>query len=155
MKNEKLSDERTSSVKRKIYSEGFGLIMMILFVSVLIQQFIFQAPFQQYGVEFVCFFGGCYYMIIRSIFLGNTVYEIPNKKIRKYFILNASVCACTITIITVISRMKKDPVDVTFILLTALFFVIEFCVAYFVPVFVHRINKNRQNKIIDEMNNVN
>lgn len=70
MKNQNMQDERVVAQQRKINSEAYGILMLALLGSILIQQFFMDASFKQYAVEFICFFGMSIYMIIRYMMLG-------------------------------------------------------------------------------------
>ncbi len=74
MRNLKIQDEREIVQRRKVNSEAYGILMIILFVSVLVQQFLLKAPFEQYAVEVICLLGMAIYMTIRYITLGLNVY---------------------------------------------------------------------------------
>ncbi|WP_337955493.1 DUF6773 family protein [Clostridium luticellarii] len=43
--------------RRKIQSDACSILLIVLLVSVLVQQYAFDALFSQYSVEFVCFLG--------------------------------------------------------------------------------------------------
>ncbi len=70
MKRQSMQDERVSAQRRKVNSEAYGILMILLLVSILVQQFLFNAPFKQYAAEFICFFGMSIYMVVRYIMLG-------------------------------------------------------------------------------------
>lgn len=52
MKKSKMNDERVVSQRRKIQSDAYQILVYCLLISVLIQQFIMNAPFEQFAVEF-------------------------------------------------------------------------------------------------------
>jgi hypothetical protein len=98
MKRHPVQDERILTQKRKILSEAYGLLMLILIASILIQQYLFNAPFQQYAVEFICFFGISIYVLIRNLTLGINVFG-EGKNARSMPILNSFITGLTITVI--------------------------------------------------------
>lgn len=91
-------DERTVAQKRKIGSETCSLLLLALMISILVQQFVFNVPFANYAAEFICFFGACSYLLIRSIMSGNDLYSRKNTG-SKYVLINSLVCGTTICII--------------------------------------------------------
>lgn len=70
MKNQTIRDERVISQRRKVSSEADGILMFALLASILLQQFIMNAPFKQYAAEFLCFFGVSIYKLVRYLSLG-------------------------------------------------------------------------------------
>lgn len=66
-----IEDERIAAQRRKIQSDACGILLIVLLVSTLVQQYVFDAPFSQYAVEFVCFVGASIYIVIRNIISGN------------------------------------------------------------------------------------
>lgn len=74
MKKQDSQDERIVAQRRKINSEAYGILMIALFGSMLVQRFLLNAPFEQYAFEFICVFGASLYMIIRYMTLGLSIY---------------------------------------------------------------------------------
>ena len=70
MKKQNSQDERVVAQRRKIISEAYGILMIALFCSILVQKFLLNAPFEQYAVEFICIFGMSLYLMIRHLTLG-------------------------------------------------------------------------------------
>ncbi|OOO00669.1 MAG: hypothetical protein ATN35_06200 [Epulopiscium sp. Nele67-Bin004] len=68
-----MRDERVILTKRKIQSDGFTIIWVLLLASVLIQQFIFQAPVAQYAVESIIFFIMSGYILVSNMIKGNDI----------------------------------------------------------------------------------
>jgi hypothetical protein len=64
MKKVNIQDERIVYQKRKIGSDAFGIIYFGLIISILLQQFMFDAPFSQYAAEFVLFVVAAVYIIV-------------------------------------------------------------------------------------------
>ena len=50
MKRQNMQDERVLEQQRKVSSEVDGILMTVLLVSTLVQQFYLNAPFKQYAV---------------------------------------------------------------------------------------------------------
>ena len=72
--------------------------MVALFGSILIQQFLMKAPFEQYAAEFICFFGMSLYIAIRYITAGLNIYG-ENKRAKAAPFVNSIVSATAITAI--------------------------------------------------------
>jgi len=53
MKKQDMQDERVVAQRRKINSEAYGILMIVLLGSILVQQFLLNAPFKQYAVEVI------------------------------------------------------------------------------------------------------
>ncbi len=57
MTEKPIQDERILQQRRFIQSRGYAYLVLILAVSVLVQQFVLHAPFAQYAVEFFLLIG--------------------------------------------------------------------------------------------------
>ncbi len=73
-----MRDERVILAKRKIQSDGFTFVWLLLLASVIIQQFVFHAPIEQYAVEFIIFFVMSAYLLIGNIVRGNDIAPTRN-----------------------------------------------------------------------------
>ncbi len=98
MRRPNVTDERILAERRKIGSEACSLLMLVLLGSVLVQQYLFDAPFAQYAVEFVCFIGASVYILVRNLLTGINLFG-AKKSFRAMVTLNSVVCALTITAI--------------------------------------------------------
>lgn len=103
MKNNRYEDERVRMQKLKIGSEALAILLVLLVVSMLVKQFIFEASFSEYIVEFIGFFGVSIYILIRNIFVGNTLF--PNIKKKALFIIPI-ICGITVTIVSFVSNLE-------------------------------------------------
>lgn len=70
MKKQSMQDERVLALRHKISNEVCGILMIVLLVSILVQQFLLNAPFEQYAAESICLFGISVYTVVRYIMLG-------------------------------------------------------------------------------------
>ena len=91
MKQHDLQDERVVVQRRKINSEAYGILMIVLFSSMIIQQFLLNAPFEQYAVEVIGFLGTSIYVTIRHITMGLDIYG--GEKRSKHIPLTSSIGA--------------------------------------------------------------
>lgn len=104
MNNKMIKDERVTSVKRKIQSDGFGIVYLLLLISVLVQQLVFKAPISQYAVEMVIFFAMSVYIIIFNFIKGNDLYPSNNKRNNFRIIIQSVFTGLTIAIINTIQN---------------------------------------------------
>lgn len=99
MRNQKNHDERVLAQKRKIQSDAFVILFFGLLLSVLIQQYIFNAPVSQYIVEIIFFISSSIYLLIRNILDGNDIFT-SSKSAQAIIIINSLVSGLTITVIS-------------------------------------------------------
>lgn len=64
MTEKPIQDERILQQRRFIQSRGYAYLVLILAVSVLVQQFVLHAPFAQYAVEFFLLIGCGFYNLV-------------------------------------------------------------------------------------------
>ncbi|WFF71871.1 DUF6773 family protein [Proteiniclasticum sp. QWL-01] len=152
MKKQNSQDERVVAQRRKINSEAYGILMIVLLCSILVQQFLLNAPFKQYAVEFICFFGMSLYMIIRYMTLGLNIYG-EGKRAKALPFVNSIVVGIVVTATNGVSnyiqyaeQYKEDGISyfiavlaVTFISATVSCFVVMYSLSY--------LNKKKQAKI--------
>ena len=152
MKMQNSQDERVVAQRRKINSEAYGILMIALLCSMLVQQFLLKAPFEQYAVEFICFFGMSFYMIIRYMTLGLNIYG-EGKRAEAIPIVNSIIAGIVVTVINGVSnytqyakQYQQDGIGyfiavlaVTFISATVSGYIILSCLDY--------LNKKKQAKI--------
>lgn len=152
MKKQNSQDERVVAQRRKINSEAYGILMIALLGSMLVQQFLLNAPFEQYAVEFICFFGMSFYMIIRYMTFGLNIYG-EGKRAKAIPFVNSIVVGIVVTAINGVlnytqyaQQYKEDGIGyfigvlaVTFISATIPVFVVMSCLEF--------LNKRKQAKI--------
>jgi FtsH-binding integral membrane protein len=152
MKKQNSQDERVVAQRRKIISEAYGILMIALFCSILVQKFLLNAPFEQYAVEFICIFGMSLYLMIRHLTLGLNIYG-EGKRAITIPIMNGIVTGIVVTAITGVSsyiqyaeHYKEDGIGyfiavlaITFTSATVFSFVVLYC--------FHYLNKKKQARI--------
>lgn len=152
MKRQNMQDERLSAQRRKINSEAYGILMIVLLASILVQQFLINAPFEQYAVEFICFFGMSIFIIVRYMTLGLNIFG-EGKRAKNISLMNGLVAGITVTAINGVlnytryaEQYKEDGIGffiatlvVTFISATVFVFGLLSCLNY--------LNKKRQSRI--------
>ncbi len=129
MKNSQIQDERILAEKRKIQSKGYGFIIYILLISVIVQQFLLVAPFKQYAVEFILLIGCGLYNIISYNMKGINTWNMEgNSKIK---ILRSALFSgiCSVILYAVLSG-QNDFVDLViyYVVFVIFFFGLEMTV---------------------------
>lgn len=153
MRKKLIEDERIAAQKRKIQSDACSILLIVLLISTLVQQYVFDAPFSQYAVEFVCFLGVSIYIVIRNIISGNDLYETKNNG-KKLVVINSVVTGITITVIVGISNYirysEKFTPGLLFATLTITFACGTFAV-FLVLSFVYFLSRRKQKKILEKL----
>ncbi|WP_195198918.1 DUF6773 family protein [Faecalispora jeddahensis] len=152
MKKQNLQDERVLAQRRKINSEAYGILMIALLCSVLVQQRLLNAPFEQYAVELICFFGMSLYMIIRYLTLGLDIYG-EEKRAKAFPFVNSVVTGIVITTINGVlnytqyaEQYREDGIGY-FIAVLAVTFISATVLTYVVLSSLKYLNAKRQAKI--------
>lgn len=151
MKNKKIEDERVLAQRRKIGNDAFQILFFGLLLSVLIQQYIFDAPFSQYAVEMILFMVSSVYLLFRSLISGDDIMSYK-KYGQKIVILNSLVCGITITIInTTFNYMRyKDffSKDIANTILVSVVTLVSATITAFIAFeILYILNKKKQLKI--------
>lgn len=151
MKKKKIQDERVLSQKRKIGNDAFQIISLGLFLSVLVQQYIFDAPFSQYAVEMILLITVSLYVIVRNIMVGNDIFD-SNKVNQRVVIINSIICGIIITIVnTILNYIKFRKIFTTDIVnsvvVSLVTFVCASVVSFVVLQILYVINKRKQIQI--------
>lgn len=156
MKKDNVQDERIILKKRKINSDTFGILFYGLLISILLQQFVFNAPFSQYAVEFILFAIASCYVVVRNIMAGNNLFNDHNSG-QKMVVFNSLISGISIAITTaalnMISLGFKQVGGISNIATVALNSFAYGTSASFVfwEVF-YLINRKRQKQIEDKLN---
>lgn len=160
MKNHKLQDERVIIAKRKIQSDGFQIIWIVLIISILIQQYLYNAPFTQYAVELFIFIAMSIYILIANIGIGNDIFT-TEKRGRSMILINSITTGVTVTIInTMINYINyrdkiQSSIITQIILVAGITFVCSTILAFVVLKIFYTINKKRQHAINKKLNDDN
>ena len=156
MKKQNTQDERVVAQRRKIHSEAYSILMMVLLASILVQQFLLSAPFEQYAVEFICFFGMSIYMIIRYLTFGLDIYG-EGKRSKRIPLVNSMVVGITVTTINGVlnyteytERYQEDGIGY-FISVLAVTFISAAVSAFAVLSYLNYLNKKKQAKIENQL----
>lgn len=156
MKREKIQDERILIQKRKIGSDAFQILFYGLLLSVLIQQYMFNAPFSQYAVEVILFLAISVYIIVRNIMVGNDLFE-SSKYSQKLVVLNSLVTGLVVAIInTTLNYMKlgewfkRDIINT--LLVAAVTFLSSSIITFIAFETLYIVNKKKQKKIESMLN---
>ena len=153
MKKQIMQDERILTQRRKINSEAYGILMIVLLASILIQQFLLNAPFEQYAVEFICFFGISFYVLIRYMMLGLNIYG----ETKVIPLVNSIVMGIVVTAINGVlnyskyaEQYKEDGIGY-FIAVLAVTFISATIISFIVLAFFGYLNNKRQARILKHL----
>ncbi len=145
MKSLKNQDERILMQKRKVQSDAFQLLIYYLLIAIVVQKFIFNAPFYQIIVEFIGVVGAAFYVEIRNLLLGSDIYSTnttTKKNIVKGSIISGCGCAIFLVIIAGITDMQ--------ILLVSSLCTTISCAGF--SFLLYYLNRKKQDKIEEELN---
>ena len=152
MKKQNLQDERVVAQRRKINSEAYGILMIMLFGSIFVQQYLLKAPFEQYIVEIICFIGMSIYMIARYMMLGLNLYG-EGRRAKVFPYANSIVTGIVVTAINGVlnysqyaEQYKADGIGYFFAVL-AITFVSATVLTFVILLFFYLWNKKKQEKI--------
>ncbi|SMC18690.1 hypothetical protein SAMN02745134_00632 [Clostridium acidisoli DSM 12555] len=152
MKKQNLQDERVVAQRRKINSEAYGILMIALICSILVQQFLLKAPFEQYAAELICFLGMCIYTIIRYMTLGLNIYG-EGKSSKAIIFMNSILSGIVVTAINGVlnytqyaEKYKEDGIGY-FIAVLVVTFISATVLVFVVLSFLNYLNKKKQAKI--------
>jgi FtsH-binding integral membrane protein len=152
MKKPNQQDELVAAQRRKIASDAYGILMIALLASVLVQQFLLNAPFEQYAVEAICFFGMSAYIIVRYVTLGIDLYGNKNRaKVTPF--LNSIVAGGVITAVNGVLNYSKygehyqeDGIG-PFVAVLAITFISVSIFVFLMFSLINYLNKKRQAQI--------
>jgi len=156
MKIQIIQDERVLAQKRKIGSDAFQILFYGLLASTLIQQYIYNAPFSQYAVEFVFFISSSFYVLVRNIMLGNNIFS-STKNSKKLVVINSIVSGLTVTVINTffnyneLGGLFKTNIGYE-IMVSAITFICATTTAFVVFQLLYFLNKKKQEKIETKLN---
>lgn len=157
MKKQVENDERVVAQRRKIGSDAFQILAIGLFISVLVQQYLFNAPFVQYAAEIVLFIAIAIYVLIRNLMVGNDLFA-PAKNGQKMVVINSAVCGLVVTVInTVLNYMKYQeavqmPMVAHIALVAGIMFISSTASVFVVLELVYLANKKKQKEIETRFN---
>jgi len=148
-----IQDERTVAQKRRIGSETCNLLLLALIIAILVQQYVLNVPFAHYAAEFICFFGACFYLLIRNITSGNDLYSRKNTGF-KFVLLNSLLCGSSICIVTGIanySRYGDNTTPSIWLATLAITFLCGTAGAFISFSILHYLNSKKQQNIENEL----
>ena len=145
MKSLKDQDERILMQKRKVHSEAFQLLIYYLLIAIVVQKFIFNAPFYQIIVEFIGVVGAAFYVEIRNLLLGSDIYS-TNSTTKKNIVKGSIIsgCGCTIFLRIIAGITDMQILLILFLCTTVSCAGLSFLFYY--------LNRKKQDKIEEELN---
>ena len=156
MKKQNPQDERVVAERRKVNSEAYGILIISLAVSVLVQGYLLNAPFEQFAVEFICWIGVSFYTIARYIMLGQNIFG-DGKRAKYMPLINSLVAGIVATAINGVLNYIKfaehynetsigyfiPVLAITFVSVTTFTFIVLSCISY--------LNSKKQAKIFKRL----
>ena len=91
MTEKPIQDERILQQRRFIQSRGYAYLVLILAVSVLVQQFVLHAPFAQYAVEFFLLIGCGIYNLASNCVRGIDIVNPTGKNPTQLLVESAEI----------------------------------------------------------------
>lgn len=158
MKNNQLQDERVTLAKRKIQSDGFQIIWLVLIISVLTQQYLYKATFIQYAVEFFILIIMSIYVLVANIGIGNDIFS-NEKRSHSLILINSLVTGAVVTIVNTItnyinySNRVQHSTALHLVLVAVITFVSCTVFAFIVLKLFYIVNNKRQRDITSKLNN--
>ena len=156
MKNVNIQDERIVSQRRKIQSDAFGVLFLGLLISILLQKFMFNAPFSQYAAEFILLIVSAIYVEGRNIIAGSGTYSIDfsgQTLVVIHSVVSGLAIAAIATTFNAINLGAEQMGGVGGIAITTLItFASGALISFIVFQFLFMINKKRQKQIDDKYN---
>lgn len=152
MKKQIVEDERVLAQKRKIGNDIYHLLTYGLLVAILIQEYIFNAPFSQYAVETVLFVASVFYYLICNLKIGNSLF--PSSRYgHKKILVTSLVCGLIILVInTVLNYAKFEQVFFSEdigdnVLVSFITFISGAFATFIVLELLYLVNKKKQERI--------
>jgi len=148
MRKEKAQDERILKQKRQIGNDAFQILFYALLVSVLIQQYLFNAPFSQYAVECILLLGISGYIILRNIMVGNDLFG--KEYSQKLVVVNSLVAGFMLAVVnTVLNYLRYTfkPDTINTLIIFGITFLSASVIAFACLESIYLINQKRQKQI--------
>lgn len=103
MKNNKIQDERILLERRKIQSTSYGWIVILLLVSIVVQQFFMSAPFAQYAAELLILLGCGFFNIISNFRKGIDIWNPAGNGKKKLLLYTIVSGIASVTLLAFLS----------------------------------------------------
>jgi hypothetical protein len=144
MKNNKIEDERIITLRRKVQSEAYQILMYCLLISIVVQQFFLNAPFSQFAVEFISLIGMVILTTIRQLKVGIDIWgskEKTNKKLIANILISAFISVILLAFLSGENNLKN----------LILFFACFSMISFLLNAVLRFINHKKQKDISDIM----
>lgn len=157
MIKQNMQDERVVAQRRKMYSEGFGILMIVLMASAIVKSFFLHAPFEQFAVELISFAGMAFYIVIRSLTLGLSINKEVKSPTRSALVNSLVVGAVVAAINGVLNYSQYSELYAQdgigyFAALLAVTFISATALSFAVLAIVGSVNKANQTVINNALN---
>lgn len=118
-------------------------------ISALVQQYIFNAPFAQYAVEFILLIVSSIYIIIRNVVVGNNLFT-SKRSCQSSVVISSLVCGVTVAVInTFLNYMQYSeytplPIDINTVLVALITFISATVTAFITLELMYIANRKKQ-----------
>lgn len=151
MKKKNLPDERVMTQRRQLQSEAFVILLSVLLISIVVQRFLLDAPFQQYAAELVCSIAILFYLSIRNIALGGDLLGNIERE-KNIALISGLVVSILVTAIHGVASYTQYRVHFEhhkgFFIASLAIFLISTSFLSFVLIYpIYKLCKNKQAKI--------
>ena len=156
MKKQNPQDERVVAQRRKINSEAYGILIVVLLLSIIVQQYLLNAPFEQYAVEFICFIGMSFFVLVRNMMLGLNLFG-DGKRAKAIPFVNSIITGLVVTAINGVFNYIKfaEHYNETsigyFVAVLAITFVSATVSVFIALSLLNYLNKKRQAKMLKRL----
>lgn len=145
MKNDYIQDERILSERREIQSRAYAWSVIVLLVSIIVQQFFMKAPFAQYAVEFFLLIGCGLYNTIASYKKGIDIWN-PRGDGKKQILFSTLISG-------VLSVILFSVLSGNYQISNLIFYFVSFVVFFFITrLIMISLNNKKQERIDKELN---
>lgn len=156
MKKQNMQDERVVAQRCKINSEAYGILMIALLTSILIQQFLLNAPLEQYIAEFICFFATSIYVVVRHLMLGLNMYG-EGGRAKRIPLVSSIAAGIAVTVVNgflnytrYAEHYMEDGIGL-FIIGLVVTFISATLLAFAIQSFLYFLNKKKQERIQNQL----
>ncbi len=143
MKNSRIQDERIITLRRKIQSDAYQILVYCLLVSVLIQQFFLKAPFSQFAAELLCLIGMVIYVVVRHLIIGVDVWNSTGQSAKRTIVNSLTTGVISTGMLAVLAGERSIG--------TLAIFLVVFSLCYFFIYTVILYFNNKRQRQIDKM----
>lgn len=122
MNKNKIQDERILQARREIQSSAYNWIVIILLISVIVQQFFMNAPFSQFAVELFILIGSGLYTMIRNLKKGIDIWNPAGAGKKKLLLHSILSGIASVILLAILSGNYNAPNLLSYFVSFVIFF---------------------------------